>query len=185
MDRRLRRGAALTALAAVVLAAPGARAGPYDAPHRHAILTGAAANAGDVYLGLEYAYTILPDVGLAIGPSFAVRPYRSWVREPLRPHVFLQLHELRYLIGFAATEEIRLSGPFHLYGTLGAAYTAADFEGTTREPDQGWTALLGAGLAARFPVHRTHEWELRLGYRYADLRADGTDWISAAVGVRL
>jgi hypothetical protein len=189
MNRQARRGAALLALAAIALTAPGARADPLDAwstaPHRHAILTEAAANADDIYLGLDYAYTILPGVGLAIGPSFAIRPYRSWVREPLRPHVYLQVHELRYLIGAAATEEVHLFGPFHLYGTLGAAYTAADFEGTAREPDQGWTALLDFGFAARFPVHFTHEWELRLGYRYADLRADETGWISAALGVRL
>ena len=183
---RLRGSLALTA---VVLAGSSVGAsvpGPWPCQsRRHAILTEATANADDLYLGASYAYTFLPRLGLAAGGSFAMRPYRDWVRERLRPHVYMQMHEIRYVIGLELSDELAVGGPFSLYTTFGAAYTGADYEGTTRTPDQGWTPILDAGFALNFPVHLTHFWVVRVGYRYTELRADENGWMYVALGLRL
>jgi hypothetical protein len=145
---------------------------------------GSFANSDDMFLGASGGLALAPELGLGVSLTFLIRPYHEWVRECLRPHVFLQVHETRYAFALQLSETLSLSKLLSAYAAAGMAYTLADYEGTHRTPDEGWTPLLDAGLAVTIVPDPEAPLSIRLGYRYAELRADMDNWIYCALAIR-
>ena len=152
-------------------------------PRRQAIYAETMANAEDVLIGSSFAVLVAERPGLCVGASFAMRPYRRWVREPVGPHLLLQLHERRYAFALEVSDQYPVHPNLALYSKIGLGHVSADFEGTDRDPDEGWFVSTDAGFALTTVVGDRHIWSLRIGYRYADLRSDNRGWMHAALGM--
>jgi hypothetical protein len=178
----------LPLLACALLATPSSAlvrreyAPEYGRNDRLALLT-VPWNADDVALGLAYRHPIATEIGLGLSGGAEVRPYEKAVAYYVRPHFRMQFREIRYLFSLNLDEVLALHPNFGLYGNAGFGYTAADYQGTGRSPEEGWTPVIGAGFYVRVPA--AHPLGLRVGYRYADLRTADTGWFSAAFFVGL
>jgi hypothetical protein len=189
MRRWWRRfGCLLIAMLAACVCMP-ARANPTatDSPSTYygSLALESFANSDDVFLGASGGLVFAPSLGLGISATFLIRPYHEWVREGVRPHVFLQVHETRYAFAMQLTETQALGECLSVFAGAGMAYTLADYEGTHRSPDEGWSPLLDAGLAATIIRDPQAPLSIRLGYRYAELRADSDNWVYCALAIRL
>jgi len=152
-------------------------------PLRQAIYAEATANAEDVLIGGSLAALVAARPGLSVGASFAMRPYRRWVREPVGPHLLLQLHERRYAFALEVSDQYPVHPNLALYSKIGLGYVFADYEGTRRDPDEGWYVSADAGFALTMVTGDRHIWSLRIAHRYADLRSDNRGWMHVAVGM--
>jgi hypothetical protein len=165
-----------------------ARAGLFEPSYRelnmrHEVSASSFFNSDDMLIGGSYRHSLAPRHGLGAVMAFHFRPYEKDVRRALRTHVFMQMHERRYAASLALDKEQAVLAWLAIFGGLGFGYTFADFDGTSRAPDEGGTPLAEAGFCLR-GFEQDLAIIVRLAYRYVDLRGSENHWVYVALGVR-
>jgi hypothetical protein len=155
---------------------------PRSSPGRHTFLAETHFHSGDVALGLTYRYALVPARFFGAFLHFSLRPFYDARIEEIRPGYKLVFDEFRYLMAVGLEEELPLTRHIGVFAGAGAGYTRADYEGTARAPEEGWTPLTHAGISFRIPIESEGDGLVRAGYRYVDLRGDDKNWWYAALG---
>jgi hypothetical protein len=151
---------------------------------RHSFVFQGTFNSDDASVGVTYRFFVIPDLGLAAFGSISGRFWDEVVRVPFRPGTQLQVRETRELFAFGVHESVPLTGGFGGFLDAGAGYTAANYDGVSLDPEEGWTPLIRAGATLQFRPWSTLETAIRLeiGYRYADLRSVPSNWLYVGLG---
>lgn len=150
-----------------------------SSPCRHVVVAQFTANGDDAAVGALYRFYILPEPGLALFTSFSGRFWKKSVLVPLGDNVWLQAKEQRYLWAGGLHEAVMFTDAFGAFAEGGAGYTSADYAGTARAPEEGWTPILRIGMLAHALGNTLR---LEAAYRYADLRSAPENWFYFAVG---
>jgi hypothetical protein len=149
----------------------------------HAFLAESHFQNEDMALGATYRYAAIPDRFFGVFLHFSARPYYDERIEEIRPGFRIMYDEFRYLIAVGIDEDLPLTRHLGVFLGAGAGYTLADYEATSRAPEEGWTPLAQAGLSFRARIDEEALGVVRAGYRYIDLRGDDTNWWYIALGV--
>jgi len=126
-------------------------------------------NEDDWYVDLGYRFNIAPAKRLGLIAALGVRPDQQEVSVEISPKTFVIMKESRFFVSVGLDGSRRLGSRFSAYGTLAAAYTWGEFEGSSTKPDDGWGAVAEGGLEMLLGSYKDHPWSLRCGYRYQDL----------------
>jgi len=159
------------------------RYGGGDAEVPHTLLAECHYQKGDVALGATYRYAAIPDRFFGVFLHVSARPYYDERIEEIRPGFRIEFAEFRWLIAVGVDEDLPLTRHVGVFLGAGAGYTLADYQGTGRAPEEGWTPLAQAGFSFRARIDESALAVIRAGYRYIDLRGDDTNWWYAALGV--
>ena len=129
-------------------------------------------------LGGEAAWNGVP---VAVFAEFEIRPYGRTVTLPVTPTLSHQLKETRNVFGLGTTASYPLLSHLHAVGGAGLGYTFADYSGSSRAPETGWTGWLEAGPRLVF----SKSFWLGAAYQWRPLPEISPHRVTVGLGLRL